>query len=77
MFRCTFFTIKEAQENCDFNKMVTMSQNIKFNLGGHVNHSIFWENLAPVGQDGGVFPDQNSNFSKHVISQFGSFDALI
>ena len=29
---------------------------IKFNGGGHVNHSLFWENLAPKGKGGGEQP---------------------
>ena len=33
--------------------MVTLSDKITFNLGGHVNHSIYWENLAPISQGGG------------------------
>jgi Fe-Mn family superoxide dismutase len=43
----------EAKSNFDYNKMVTLTQTIKFNLGGHINHSIYWENLAPIGQGGG------------------------
>lgn len=26
---------------------------IRFHAGGHVNHSLFWENLAPASQGGG------------------------
>jgi Fe-Mn family superoxide dismutase len=36
--------------------MATLCQTIKFNLGGHINHSIYWENLAPIGNGGGVYP---------------------
>ncbi|KAI9551334.1 Superoxide dismutase [Daphnia sinensis] len=31
--------------------MAGLTQTIKFNLGGHINHSIYWENLAPIGRE--------------------------
>lgn len=34
--------ISEAQNNFDYNKMSALTQTIKFNLGGHINHSIYW-----------------------------------
>ena len=43
----------EAKSNFDYNKMAGLTQTIKFNLGGHINHSIYWENLAPIGRGGG------------------------
>lgn len=43
----------EAKANFDYNKMSGLTQTIKFNLGGHINHSIYWENLAPIGRGGG------------------------
>jgi Fe-Mn family superoxide dismutase len=43
----------EAKANFDYNKMSGLTQTIKFNLGGHINHSIYWENLAPIGKGGG------------------------
>jgi len=45
--------IIEAKANFDYNKMAGLTQTIKFNLGGHINHSIYWENLAPIGRGGG------------------------
>ena len=32
----------------DIRKQVALQANIKFNAGGHINHSLFWENLAPA-----------------------------
>jgi Fe-Mn family superoxide dismutase len=46
--------------------MAALTQTIKFNLGGHINHSIYWENLAPIGQGGGEYPDENSALTKQV-----------
>lgn len=36
--------------------MAGLTQTIKFNLGGHINHSIYWKNLAPIGRGGGEYP---------------------
>ena len=29
--------------------MIAVQKAIKFNGGGHINHSIFWNNLSPHG----------------------------
>ena len=38
----------DAETKSDIATMIGLQQAIKFNGGGHVNHSIFWTNLAPV-----------------------------
>ena len=53
--------------------MAALTQTIKFNLGGHINHSIYWENLAPIGQGGGEYPDAESPFTQQVVKQFESY----
>ena len=57
--------------------MAALCQTIKFNLGGHINHSIYWKNLAPIGQGGGEFPEQDSPFTQQVTKQFGSYENLV
>jgi superoxide dismutase, Fe-Mn family len=42
--------------------------------GGHLNHSIFWQNLAPVGRGGGEMPDGDLN--NMIKAQFGSLEAF-
>lgn len=42
----------EAEKKGDVAKMVALQSAIKFNGGGHVNHTIFWTNLAPEGEGG-------------------------
>jgi len=37
-----------AQAKNDVATMISLQGAIKFNGGGHVNHSIFWTNLAPT-----------------------------
>ena len=38
--------------------------------GGHANHSLFWQLMAPVGQGGGL----GIEFGKTIDSTFGTFD---
>jgi len=54
----------------------TVIQAVRFNGGGHANHSLFWKNLAPSNRDGGVLPSGEA-FAKQVEKDFGSFEKLI
>lgn len=38
----------EAVSTLDITSQVALQQGIKFNAGGHINHSLFWNNLAPA-----------------------------
>jgi len=40
--------MNEASQNQDLEKIVSLTPHIKFNGGSHINHSIYWTNLAPV-----------------------------
>lgn len=65
----------EAQEKNDIASMIAIQKAIKFNGGGHVNHSIFWTNLAPKNQGGGKPPE--GPLAKAIDTQFGSLQNLI
>ncbi|GJE96963.1 superoxide dismutase [Phanerochaete sordida] len=45
---------------------------LKFNGGGHINHSLFWKNLAPESQGGGKLAD--GPLKKAIERDFGSVD---
>jgi Fe-Mn family superoxide dismutase len=40
-----------ARGSGDFDAVVGLEKTLAFNLGGHVNPSIFWQNLSPDGGD--------------------------
>lgn len=52
----------QALENGDHKSYVDLSQNIKFNGGGHLNHEFFWESLSPMSESGGKEPESGKLF---------------
>ncbi|GBF16777.1 superoxide dismutase [Rhodococcus sp. Br-6] len=46
-------------------------KNLAFHLGGHTNHSVFWNNLSPEGGD-----KPEGELAAAIDDQFGSFDAF-
>ena len=41
--------LAEAREAGNFATVAKIEKDLAFNLGGHINHSIFWTNLSPDG----------------------------
>ncbi len=65
----------EAEEKNNLAAMVALQPAIRFNGGGHINHSIFWTNLAPKSQGGGKPPE--GELAKALDSTFGSLKDFI
>ncbi len=65
----------EAESKGDIATMIGLQQSIRFNGGGHVNHSIFWTNLAPPSHGGGGAP--TGDLSSALIKEFGSVESFI
>jgi len=63
--------LAEAMGKDNINQIIKLQPALRFNGGGHINHSIFWEVLSPNG--GG----EPSGDLMHIITRdFGSFDRM-
>ncbi|CDR38116.1 RHTO0S03e03862g2_1 [Rhodotorula toruloides] len=67
--------IQAASQAQDIKKQIALQAAIKFNGGGHINHTLFWENLAPQSQGGGQFPS-SGKLHDQVQQDFGGLDGL-
>jgi Fe-Mn family superoxide dismutase len=63
--------LAEARANGSYGAIGGMERTLAFNLGGHLNHSVFWTNMSP---DGGDKP--TGELAAALDEQFGSFDAF-
>ena len=61
--------LAEARDSGNLANVNKLEKDLAFNLGGHVNHSIFWTNLSP---DGGDKP--TGELAAAIDDEFGSFD---
>jgi superoxide dismutase, Fe-Mn family len=61
--------LADARDKGDFAWVNKLEKDLAFNLGGHINHSIFWTNMSP---DGGDKP--TGDLAAAIDDQFGSFD---
>lgn len=66
---------RDAEAKGDLAAMIGLQQAIKFNGGGHVNHSIFWTNLAPENKGGGGAP--KGDLGQALQAEFGSVESFI
>lgn len=64
----------EAVHKNDISQIVALQQGIKFNGGGHLNHSIFWNNLASPKKGGGEIED--GELLNMIKAQYGSLEGL-
>ena len=63
--------LAEARTSGDLTYINQLEKNLAFNLGGHVNHSVFWTNMSP---DGGDKP--TGELASAIDEFFGSFDGF-
>ncbi|CAI6336122.1 unnamed protein product [Periconia digitata] len=60
-------TQAEAVHTSDIPTQVSLQAAIKFNAGGHINHSLFWQNLAPASS-----PEAKPSSAPSLVSQIKS-----
>ena len=65
----------DASEDMDLAAMLALQGALNFNGGGHINHSIFWTNLAPEGNGGGGEP--SGDLAVAINKEFGSFQNFV
>lgn len=63
--------LEAARAAEDFAAINLWEKNLAFNLGGHINHSVFWRNLSPAG--GG---EPEGELAEAIKNSFGSFTAF-
>ena len=61
---------KARREGADLDIKSTLKE-LSFNIGGHLLHSLFWENLAPAGRGGGK---PGGGLASAIEKEFGSFE---
>ncbi|WP_022885092.1 superoxide dismutase [Glaciibacter superstes] len=61
--------LAEARDSGNLANVNKLEKDLAFNLGGHVNHSVFWTNMSP---DGGDKP--TGELAAAIDEHFGSFD---
>jgi Fe-Mn family superoxide dismutase len=61
--------LAEARDKGELANINKLERDLAFNLGGHVNHSVFWTNMSP---DGGDRP--TGEIASAVDDFFGGFD---
>ncbi|WP_102508409.1 superoxide dismutase [Sanguibacter massiliensis] len=64
--------LAEARSTGNLGAVNMLEKNLAFNLGGHVNHSVFWQNLSPEGGD-----RPEGELAAAIDEFFGSFDAFV
>jgi len=62
----------EADKKGDLEALIALQPAIRFNGGGHINHSIFWGNLAPEGKGGAPAGE----LARAIDAQFGSLQQM-
>jgi Fe-Mn family superoxide dismutase len=71
-FNETEAAIKEARDKGDKRPIPALEAKLAFHGGGHVNHTLFWANMAPAGKGGGGIAA--GPLADAINRDFGAFD---
>ncbi len=58
-------------DNTDIDPKATFKE-LTFHIGGHMLHSLYWDNLAPAAKGGGGQP--SGTLAKSIDDEYGSFE---
>ncbi len=64
--------LAEARQKEDFSDIRKLERLVAFHGAGHINHTIFWNNLTPTED----YQDPSGDLLDQIESDFGSFDNL-
>lgn len=62
--------LSQAISKCDVSTAISLEPALRFNGGGHLNHTIFWETLSPK------CTEASKDLMVAITESFGSFDAM-
>ncbi|EIE85909.1 hypothetical protein RO3G_10619 [Rhizopus delemar RA 99-880] len=67
--------LSSAFQANDLTQQIALQNALKFNGGGHINHTLFWQNLAPEKEGGGQL--EKGELYEAIEKEFGSFDGFV
>jgi superoxide dismutase, Fe-Mn family len=69
--------LSAAVQANDIDKQIALQPAINFNGGGHINHSLFWQNLAPASSPEASQPRESApTLIAEITQTWGSLDAF-
>lgn len=71
------FDLAAAVQANDIDKQIALQPAINFNGGGHINHSLFWQNLAPASSPEASRPEESApSLLAEIAQTWGSLDSF-
>ena len=65
-----------ALQTQDVPQLISLQQKIKFNGGGHINHSLFWKNLTPASSPQAQIASAAPGLKAAIERKWGSFESF-
>jgi Fe-Mn family superoxide dismutase len=64
----------EASSSSNLISLIELQPAIRFNAGGHINHTLFWENLSPKSTGNSNSSSAAPELHQKIVQRWGSFD---